>query len=81
MDRVFFPALKRLFPEMLVYARVHKWADITRVRRAGADRVFYAHFEASTTIARDALSRLGIPASEITECIERMRDRLYSASQ
>jgi K+:H+ antiporter len=69
--------LKRWAPELPVLARIHRGADIPRVREAGADVVFYAEFEVATTIIRDTLARLEIPRGEIDTYLERIRQERY----
>jgi CPA2 family monovalent cation:H+ antiporter-2 len=69
--------LKRWAPELPVLARVNRGADIPHVRAAGADMVFYAEFEAATTIIRHTLARLKIPAGEIEAYIDHIRQERY----
>lgn len=69
--------LRRWAPELPVLARVHRGADIPRVREAGADMVFYAEFDAATTIIRQALARLEIPREEIDAYVDRVREERY----
>ena len=69
--------LKRLKPKLSVVARVHRGDDIPRVRKAGADAVFHAEFEAATGVIRHVLGRLNQPHPEIDTYIEGIRQIRY----
>jgi len=73
--------LKRLAPDLTVIARVHRGADIPKVREAGADRVVHAEFEASMRLIRHSLRQLGFAEDEITAHVSMMRARRYRENQ
>lgn len=69
--------LKRLRPDLPVVVRVHRGVDIPRVRKAGADAVFHAEFEAATGVIRHVLDHLECPHEEIDAYIEAIRRVRY----
>lgn len=69
--------LKRLSPDLVVIARVHRGEHIPSLRRAGADAVIHAEFEAGTEMIRQALDRLGFADSEVDNYIENVRQHRY----
>jgi len=70
-------ALKQLAPNLPVVARVHRGADIPRMRAAGAEAVIHAEFEAGTEMIRQGLDRLGLPDPEVDAYIESVRQQRY----
>ena len=70
-------ALKRAAPDLPIVARVHRGPDIPRVRKAGADAVIHAEFEAGTEMIRQGLDRLGFGDSDVDEYIEQVRQYRY----
>lgn len=70
-------ALKRMAPDLPVIARVHRGIDIPRMRRAGADSVIHAEFEAGTEMIRQCLDRLGFPTHEVEAYIHAVRQHRY----
>lgn len=73
--------LKHLAPEVPVVVRVHRGFDIPVLRRAGADAVIHAEFEAGTEMIRQGLDRLGFPDPEVDAYIERVRQHRYRQEQ
>jgi Kef-type K+ transport system, predicted NAD-binding component len=69
--------LKRMAPDLPVVVRVHRGYDIPVLRRAGADAVIHAEFEASTEMIRQGLDRLGLPDPEVDAYIEKVRQHRY----
>lgn len=69
--------LKRLAPNISVLVRVHKGAEMIRVREAGANSVVHAEFEAAAEIVRRSLERLEVPEEEIVDYIDQIRMRRY----
>jgi CPA2 family monovalent cation:H+ antiporter-2 len=69
--------LKRLRPNLPVVVRVHRGVDIPRVRKAGADAIFHAEFEAATGVIRHVLGHLHCPHEEIDTYIEEIRKFRY----
>ncbi|HEU4753326.1 MAG TPA: NAD-binding protein, partial [Armatimonadota bacterium] len=69
--------LKRLAPGLPIVARVHRAADISRMRDAGADGVIQAEFEAGVEMIRQALDRLGFPDPQVDAYLERVREERY----
>jgi len=69
--------LKRMAPKLPVVARVHRGRDIPRMRRAGADAVIQAEFEAGMEMVRQTLDRLGAPDPEVDAHIARVREHRY----
>ncbi len=69
--------LKQLAPELPVIVRLHRGADIPRLRAAGADAVIHAEFEAATEIIRQGLHRLKVEDNEIDAYLETVRQRRY----
>lgn len=77
MTQIAVTLLKRLNPDLPVVARVHRQADIARVREAGADAVFHAEFEAAMAVIRHVLVRLDRSHSEVDAYIEEARQAWY----
>jgi monovalent cation:H+ antiporter-2, CPA2 family len=69
--------LKRIAPTLPVVARVHRGIHIPSLRRAGADAVIHAEFEAGTEMIRQGLDRLGFPDEEVDRYIEEVRQHKY----
>ncbi len=69
--------LKQMAPELPVVVRVHRGDDIPRMRKAGADAVIHAEFEAGTEMIRQGLDRLGFPDSEVETYLDRVRLHRY----
>jgi K+:H+ antiporter len=77
MTQMAVQTLKRLAPRLPVVARVHRGIDIPRIRKAGADAVIHAEFEAATEMIRQGLDRLGFPDPEVDVYIEHVRQHRY----
>lgn len=69
--------LRELRPELPIVARVHRGIYIPRVRKAGADEVVHAEFEAATEIIRLGLARLGQPPDETEAYLQVIRGERY----
>ncbi|MDX1933623.1 MAG: cation:proton antiporter [Capsulimonadales bacterium] len=69
--------IKRMAPSLPVVVRVHRGIDIPRMRKAGADTVIHAEFEAGTEMIRQGLDRLGIRDPEVDAYIGAVRERRY----
>jgi CPA2 family monovalent cation:H+ antiporter-2 len=69
--------LKKMAPELPVVARVHRGIDIPRIRKAGADAVIHAEFEAGTEMIRQGLDRLGFADKEVDSYINEVRHHRY----
>ncbi len=70
-------ALREIAPQLPVLARVHRGTDIPRMRRAGAEAVIYAEFEAGTEMIRQTLDRLGFADPEVDEYLQGVRLERY----
>jgi monovalent cation:H+ antiporter-2, CPA2 family len=70
-------ALKRLAPDLQVVARVHRGNDIPMMRKAGADAIIHAEFEAGTEMIRQCLDRLGFADMEVDTYILAVRQHRY----
>jgi CPA2 family monovalent cation:H+ antiporter-2 len=70
-------ALKRLAPDTMVLARVHRGENIRELRQAGADIVVHAEFEASMRLVRDTMTLLGFPEEETDARINELRRGRY----
>lgn len=70
-------ALKRLAPDTMVLARVHRGENIRELRHAGADIVVHAEFEASMRLVRDTMTLLGFPEPETNMRINALRRGRY----
>jgi CPA2 family monovalent cation:H+ antiporter-2 len=69
--------LKKIAPKLPVVARVHRGNDIPRMRKAGADAVIHAEFEAGTEMIRQGLDRLGFVDAEVDNYINQVRQHRY----
>lgn len=69
--------LKRLLPGLPIIARVHRGADIPRIRQAGAEAVIHAEFEAGTEMIRQSLDLLGFNTSVVDTYVEEVRQHRY----
>lgn len=69
--------LKHLAPNLPVLTRVHRGADIPKVREAGANGVVHAEFEASMRLTRITMERLGYSRDEIDDHVRQLRMRRY----
>jgi CPA2 family monovalent cation:H+ antiporter-2 len=69
--------LKKMAPSLTVVARVHRGNDIPRIRKAGADAVIHAEFEAGTEMIRQGLDRLGFADGEVDTYIDQVRLHRY----
>ena len=67
-------ALKRLAPELSVFARVHRADDVAQMRHAGADVVIHAEFEAAAAMIDHSLVRLGVTPVQIDDYLRGVRD-------
>lgn len=74
-------ALKRIAPRLPVVARIHRGVSIPRIRRAGADSVIHAEFEAGTEMIRQCLDRLGVPDNEVEQYIHSVRQHRYRTEE
>lgn len=70
-------ALKKMAPDLPVVARVHRGIDIPSMRKAGADAVIHAEFEAGTEMIRQCLDRLGRPDREVDAYLQEVRLQRY----
>jgi CPA2 family monovalent cation:H+ antiporter-2 len=70
-------ALRKIAPNLPIVVRVHRGDDIPRLRKAGADAVVHAEFEAGTEMIRQGLARLEVPDTEIEHYIEAVRQHRY----
>jgi CPA2 family monovalent cation:H+ antiporter-2 len=69
--------LKKMAPGLRVVARVHRGNDIPIIRKAGADAVIHAEFEAGTEMIRQGLDRLGFADTEVDAYINEVRLHRY----
>lgn len=69
--------LKDLMPGLPVVVRIHRGIDIPRLRKAGADAVIHAEFEAGTEMIRQSLDRLGFADPDVDTYIEEVRQHRY----
>jgi CPA2 family monovalent cation:H+ antiporter-2 len=69
--------LKKMAPGLRVVARVHRGNDIPLIRKAGADAVIHAEFEAGTEMIRQGLDRLGFADAEVDAYINEVRLHRY----
>lgn len=70
-------ALKEAAPTIRVVARVHRGDDIPRLRKAGADTVIHAQFEAGVEVIRQGLDYLRFPDAEVDMYLEGVRQYRY----
>ncbi|MBI4588246.1 MAG: cation:proton antiporter [Candidatus Rokubacteria bacterium] len=66
-------AVLRLHPSLKIIARVHRAADLQRLRSAGASEVVMPEFEAGMEFLRWTLGHLGLTAAEGEAIIQRRR--------
>ena len=66
-------ALRRLYPEKLIYARGHSLRECRILKKIGANGVVSENFEASVELSRQVLTEMGISNENCSELLQQFR--------